>query len=240
MGFVRDEQNQMIFGNAFQQIHNHDGVCFVEIARRLVCEDDTRVFDDGAGNGDTLLLSSRKGAGRTLCVFFHTDVFECCHHAALDFVRVGHAAKTERGGDVIETRFLFVEVVILKDIADITVAQIVSVRTDIVIFDRDGAGGEIVQTADDVQKRGFTATAFSENGGHTAFGKLKVDTVNDVDFILVSFVEIFMQILNADHCALSPFRDFFTLSPKRRRTCFRVIMTVSRIIPKAITAYCQA
>ena len=63
-GVVRDHQDGLAEAlvKVAQQVQDDIGVLAVEIARRLVGEQNSRAVDDGASDGDTLLFAPRERA----------------------------------------------------------------------------------------------------------------------------------------------------------------------------------
>ena len=56
--FVSNKQYQMILCDCLEQIHNHYGIGFVKVTRRLIGKNDARIFNDCTGNCDSLLLTA--------------------------------------------------------------------------------------------------------------------------------------------------------------------------------------
>ena len=73
------------------------------------------------------------------------------------------------------------------------VAQSIRVRGDLFAVDLDRARKIGIKSADDVEKRGLTASASAENGNHTALGELHCDVVENVDLVLLTAIEIFFK-----------------------------------------------
>ena len=59
-----------------QQIHHRFAALRIEVAGRLVGEQDERLAGDGARDGDALLLTARQLAGQVLRAVRHADAFE--------------------------------------------------------------------------------------------------------------------------------------------------------------------
>lgn len=94
---------------------------FVEIARRLVSEDEAWFFYQRARQSDALLLAARKMIDRMRRAFFQPDSFQCCCRA-LPTLSGRHAADEERERDVFQRRQVRQQVMKLKDEAHFRVA----------------------------------------------------------------------------------------------------------------------
>ena len=208
---MRDEQNQMVAGDLTEQIHDKDGVRLVKVSRRLVGKDDARILDNGARNGNALLLTARERVRRAVLKALHADICERGVHAFPHFPAVFHPAQAQGVCNVVVAGDIAAEVVVLEDVAHFAVAQGVGVLADVLTVHGQTAAGKAIQTADDVEQRGFAAPALAENGNHAPLGQVKADVVDDVNFVLLAFVEKFVQMLDADHSAFPPFRAFLTL-----------------------------
>ncbi len=72
-----DHDDGVAFGvDALELFHDGEGGVGVEIARRFVGEDDFGVGDDGAGDGDALLLTAGELIGVIIFFFFHVEAVE--------------------------------------------------------------------------------------------------------------------------------------------------------------------
>ncbi len=64
---VSDQNDQLLPGNRFDDVHDFYGIFAVQISRRFIGDDDFRVLDDGAGDADSLPLAPESiFAGRFL------------------------------------------------------------------------------------------------------------------------------------------------------------------------------
>ncbi len=72
-----DHDDSVALGvDALEFFHDGEGRVGVEIAGRLVGEDDFGVSDDGAGDGDALLLTAGELVGVVIFFFFHVEAVE--------------------------------------------------------------------------------------------------------------------------------------------------------------------
>lgn len=60
---VDEDGNPVFLVDAAQRLHDTCGICRIERCNRLVREHDLRTLDEGLGDGDALLLSTRKSSG---------------------------------------------------------------------------------------------------------------------------------------------------------------------------------
>ena len=82
---VRHHDYQAVAGDFGEQIHDLHACFRVEGARRLVGQNDFRLVDQGARDGDALHLAARKLAGLFIDVLAEADAFEgrACSLASL-------------------------------------------------------------------------------------------------------------------------------------------------------------
>ena len=71
-----DERDAVLAGEIEQDGHDFRAVVGVEVARRLVGEEDFRLVDDRAGDGDALLLATGKLGGKVVGAIAETDTLE--------------------------------------------------------------------------------------------------------------------------------------------------------------------
>ena len=102
--------------------HDLDAGLGVEIAGRLVGQDDGRAVDEGAGDGDALALAAGEFVGLVVHARLEADVGERLL-GALDAFRGGHAVVDERQLDVVQRRGAREQVEGLEDESDFLVAN---------------------------------------------------------------------------------------------------------------------
>ena len=105
-----------------EQVHDGFAALRIEVARRLVGEQDERLAGDGAGDGDALLLAAGELARQMLRAMRHADALERRLDALLALGRA-HAAVGERQLDVLEDGEIADQVEALKDEPDLAVAH---------------------------------------------------------------------------------------------------------------------
>ena len=123
--------------------HDFVGALAVQVAGRLVAEQESRVGDDGAGNGDALLLSAGELARIMIHALGEADDAERGFNvlAPLGF---GELGEEQRQLDVLKGREHGDEVVHLEDEADVACAPLGELTgghvRDFVASDGDAAG----------------------------------------------------------------------------------------------------
>ena len=74
---MSDHNDSVALGvDTFEFFHNGEGRVRVEVAGWFVGKDDFWVGDDGAGDGDALLLTARELIGVLIFFFFHIEAVE--------------------------------------------------------------------------------------------------------------------------------------------------------------------
>ncbi|HXH25505.1 MAG TPA: hypothetical protein VNI78_09670 [Vicinamibacterales bacterium] len=105
-----------------EQLDDRLAVLRVEVARRLVGEQDRWLPAYGARDRHALLLAARELTGQVLGAMRHADPLERRHHPLLPLGRP-HAAIRERQLDVLEDRQIANQVEALEDEADLAAPQ---------------------------------------------------------------------------------------------------------------------
>ena len=124
VGLVRHEGDGLsLFMQILEQAHDFVGGAGVEVAGGLVGEQDDRVIDQGAGDGDALLLAAGELVGLVLHTAFQAHELQGRYRTVAAFTG-GHVAVVEqRQLHVLDGRGARQQVVILEHEADFTVAQ---------------------------------------------------------------------------------------------------------------------
>ncbi len=71
-----DEGDAVLAGQIEQDLHDFRAVDGIQISRRLVGEEDFRLVDDGAGDGDPLLFAARKLGGQVVHAITQADALQ--------------------------------------------------------------------------------------------------------------------------------------------------------------------
>ena len=80
-----DEGNVQLVGDFLEQVQNLFAVHGIEISRGLVRENHGRPMDQGAGDGNALLFTSRELAGKSVRTVFQSHASECGVDTSLAF-----------------------------------------------------------------------------------------------------------------------------------------------------------
>ena len=147
----------------------------VEAAERLVEEEALRVADDGAADGDPLLLALRKPAGNPAERVAEVEQAGDLVHPALDLV-IGDALGMERKGQVLGHREARIECVELEHHGDVAVArrEVVDPRAG----DEDVARRRVLEPCDHAERRGLAAARRAQQAHHLAGFHVEVDVVD--------------------------------------------------------------
>src|SRR5579862_8403081 len=201
-----------------EQIHDHFSLAGVQAAGRLVGENEFRLANHSAGDGDELLLS----AGKLIRVErFLADDLEAVenvgHHPfALGFLDVAvgkRQIEIFRDGEIIE------QVILLEDKADIFLVQL---DTAAIVEFVDGIFEQIIfafpgaiQHTDDTHQRGLARARWAHDGDEVALGNIEIDPAEHPRLPRAGFVSLF-HIYQLDHVASlsleSESRAYSTLS----------------------------
>ena len=87
-----NEQDKVITGDLSEKVHDHNCISLVKVAGRLVGKDNGWILYYCTGDGNSLLLTARKGVGCTSSVLLHTNVFKGDVHPAPYLILVTHTA----------------------------------------------------------------------------------------------------------------------------------------------------
>ena len=143
-----------------EHVHDFDRGGGVEVAGGLVGEQDARVVDEGARDGDALLLAAGELRGGVVHALFEADEADELERAAADLgVGQRRVVVGRRHHDVLERRGARQQVEVLKDEADAVVAQagaLVGVEPgDVAAVNPVLAAAGVIQAAEDVQQGGL-------------------------------------------------------------------------------------
>ena len=188
---MRDHDDELIFCDLLQQIHDLHARFTVERAGRLVGEQDVGIVDDCARDGHALHLTAGHLVWRLVKLAAKPDLFQRLDGARAPLL-TGDAGERQRELDVGQHALVRDEVVALKDKADGVVAVCVPVAVVVLLggaaVDDEVAGGIAVQTADDVQQRGLAAAGLAQNRDELALTEGNVDTFERFDLRCAGFV----------------------------------------------------
>ena len=155
-----------------QEVHYLAAVLRIKVSRRLVGEDDFRTGDDGAGNGDTLLLTAGELAGEMLGAM--ADIHAA--HGFLDALAAlgaGHPHIKQWQFDVLFDTEVVNQVKRLEDETDEAFAQSVALRlaevAHVLSAEQILSVGGGVEQSEDIEQCGLATAAGAHDGDELAF-----------------------------------------------------------------------
>ena len=158
--------DQAIARQTLQDLHDLDGGVGIERARRLVCQDDLGIVDDGARDGDTLHLTAGELVGALVHMLSQADLRQSLLGALPAFC-LGRTRKQQRHLHVRDDALMGDQVVALEDEAHGMVSIRVPVAIEVAFgrssVDDEVAAGVLVESADDVEQRGLAAAGLTED-----------------------------------------------------------------------------
>ena len=165
----------------------------VEITGRLVGEDDGRIVDEGARDGDALALAAGEFVGFVAHALAEADVFEraarLVHAAALAEARVD-----ERQLDVVQRVGARQEIECLENETDLAVADVgelvVDHGGDVLAVELVAAGRRRIETAEHVHERRLARAGRAHDGEVFVAMDLQRDAAQGVDGLGAHLVEL--------------------------------------------------
>src|SRR5215470_10439360 len=141
------------------QIHDFVGALAVQIAGRLVAEEESGIGDDSASDSYTLFLSARKLPWIMVHTVSQSDNVQRCLDVLAPF-RLGELGEQQRQLDILKRGKNRNQVVHLKDEAYVPGPPLRERAArhvgDFVSVHGDGASGRNIQAAKQIQQRGLT------------------------------------------------------------------------------------
>jgi hypothetical protein len=131
----RDDDGGAELVDLLQDLDDLEGVDRVEVAGRLVGDDELGLIDDRAADGDALLLAARELVGEMLRLVGEIHELEDIGHVARD-LGVGAAGRLHREGDVLVRGLVGDEAEVLEDHADLAAVVVERGGGQIVDIDR--------------------------------------------------------------------------------------------------------
>ena len=113
----RDQHRRAHLVQFLEEIEQPDGHAVIDIARRLVCEQELRPADHRTGNGHALLLSAGQGMRQGIEMTGQADPFEQFRHIFADR-RFASPRDAQRQRDIIQRAQMLDQPEILKHDAD--------------------------------------------------------------------------------------------------------------------------
>jgi hypothetical protein len=171
------------FVELFEELHDFLALTRVKVARRLIRQDDFGARDDGARDGDELLLSAGQLVRIQVLLADDCELVEDVAHHAFP-LRLLDVAVRERDVEVFVDREVIEQVVALKHEADVLLVQLGAILgrelvhrlVEKVVLPRPRA----VVHADDVQQRRLSGARRPHDGDELPLLHIQVDPAQHV------------------------------------------------------------
>ena len=149
----------------------------IEVGERLVEEEEPRAADDGAPDGEPLLLAAAERCRPAVERVGDAQQLRCLTHPRID-LGTPHLHLPQGVGEVLEGRQMRIEGEALKDHRH--VAALDRNAREIVAIHRERAAVRSLEAGDDAQRRGLSRRARAEQHEELAVVDLQVDTAQRV------------------------------------------------------------
>ena len=150
----------------------------VEVAQRLVEQEDARLAHDGAADGDALALSTRELTRLALEQWLDLEDVGGLLHALGD-LGLGHARRFETEGQVLVNVHVRVECVGLEHHCNAAAGGGYFVHA--LAVDQQIAAADRLEPRDHAQQRGLAAAGRADEHGELAWLDAQIDAVDDFD-----------------------------------------------------------
>ena len=193
----------------------------VEVAGRLVGEDDERAVHESPGDGHALLLAARQLIGQPVALLAEADQFEHLRHLRRDHV-AGPPDDLEGEGDVLEHGLVRQQAEVLEDATEIA-PQIrhspVRELADLLACHPDLAAVGNLLAQQELEHRGLARSRGPDEEDELALQDLERDIPQGDDGALVGL----RDVLEADHRSSSPPTSGTNLSRRQAtsRACYK-------------------
>ena len=188
LGVVGDHQNELILGDLLEDVHDLNARDGVQRACGLVGQQNIGVVDQCASDGHALHLTARHLVGLFVDLIAQSHLLQRIDGAATA-LGAGNAREGQRQFDVGKNGLVGNEVVALKDESDGVIAVGVPVAVGVLLggaaVDDQVAVGVTIQTAENVEQRGFTTARRAEDRDELVVAEGKVNAAQGVDAVLI-------------------------------------------------------
>ena len=188
---MRDHDDEAVARDLLENFHDLHARLGVQRAGRLVRQQNVRVVDEGAGDGDALHLAAGHLVWPLVQLIAEADLLQHGNGAGTALL-AGNAGERQGQLDVCQHTLVRDEIVALKDKADGVVAVGVPVPVAVLLcgdtVDEQVARRVAVQTADDVQKRRLAAAGRTENGDKFIVAKAQAHAAERVHALCAAAV----------------------------------------------------
>ena len=198
---VGDHDHQTVPGHFLQKFHDLDAGFRVKGAGGLVSQEDVRVIDQGAGNGNALHLAAGHLIGLLVDLIAQTHFLQSGLCPLLP-LGAGDAGNGQGQLHIGQDALMGDQVVALENEADGMVPVGIPVPV-VVFFGGDAVDDQItavipVKAADDVQKRGLAGAGGAQNGHEFIVPQIQTHPVQSSLHQISRYI-LFSDILNLQH-----------------------------------------
>jgi hypothetical protein len=194
---ARDQHRDADFVEAAEDLHHFERQIRVEVAGRLVGDEDRRLAHDGARDADALLLAGRQLQRRALLAPQQSDLIERGAHALADFLGAD-AGDDQRQRDVVEDRAVVEQLVILEHHADLAAIRRHLATSDagdvLAVHDQLTAARPLDQR-DELQQARFTGAGVTGDEHDLAGRDLQRQVAERLTAVRIAFEDV----IEADH-----------------------------------------
>ena len=188
-----DDDGRALLVDAFEQLHDADGVLVVEVAGRLIGDQDLRSVDQCAGDGRTLLLAAAQLARVGIVLVAETDALEHLRDIGAD-LRGGFTGDQLGEADVLVDGTVLKEAKVLEDDAEAAtvlrdMAALHVLQCELV--DDDLALRRLELLREEADERGFTGAAAPDDEAELAIRDGEADIAEGLNAVFIAFGNVF-------------------------------------------------
>src|SRR5215469_3937636 len=189
----------------FHQAHDLVGPLAVEIAGWLVAQEKGRIGNDGACNGNALLLTSRELAGEMLHSVSEPNDGEGCFHVLASFC-LGECCEKQRELDILKSIEYGNQIVDLKNETNVTRAPFREFAGrhmgNLIAGNGDFAACGHIEATEQVEECRLSGTARSHESHKFPLIDIKIKTLQDVNLFPSAMISL-IEISNLNEARLS-------------------------------------
>ena len=184
---MRDHDDQLLFGNLFQDLHDLHAGDRIERAGGLVGQQNVGIVDQRAGDRHALHLTAGHLVGLFVQLVTKADLLQRVNGAGTALL-AGHARKGERQLHVGKHGLVHDQVIALEYKADRVIAIGIPVGIAVLLGGATAndqiTAGVAVKTANDIQHRGLSAAGGAEDRHEFALTEVDADALQGVNLAI--------------------------------------------------------
>ena len=197
--FMRNEYDQLLARDSFDDVHYLESIGTVEVSRRLVGDDYGRILDYRPCYAYPLPLSAGEHIGIAFSVAVHTNKVERIVYLLPYLFLVLYSHHPEHHGHIVEYGHAVNEVVILEDISYVEVSDLIhgagsAPREFLPVYIYLSPVG-LIESAYYIQESRLAAAGRSQKSRQSALAELKRSIIYYVYLVRLAAVKIFIYIL---------------------------------------------